>query len=84
MGNCLFSQGADDLSPLNESEGGSLPGEPTVTQQVSFKFKVVLVTYFLLVSKYILLYILFCIILTCFFKPPEKSSTCYATSPKNI
>ncbi|XP_004065740.1 RING finger protein 11 [Oryzias latipes] len=33
MGNCLFSQGADDLSPLNESEGGSLPGEPTVTQQ---------------------------------------------------
>uniref|UniRef100_A0A3P9M298 Ring finger protein 11a n=1 Tax=Oryzias latipes TaxID=8090 RepID=A0A3P9M298_ORYLA len=33
MGNCLFSQGADDLSPLNESEGGSLPGEPTATQQ---------------------------------------------------
>nr|XP_046267477.1 RING finger protein 11a [Scatophagus argus] len=28
MGNCLFSQGADDLSLLNESEGGSLPGEP--------------------------------------------------------
>ncbi|KAF3852238.1 hypothetical protein F7725_005593 [Dissostichus mawsoni] len=26
MGNCLFSQGADDLSLLNESEGGSLPG----------------------------------------------------------
>ncbi|KAF6718004.1 RING finger protein 11 [Oryzias melastigma] len=33
MGNCLFSQGADDLSPLNESEGGSLPGEPTAAQQ---------------------------------------------------
>lgn len=28
MGNCLFSQGADDLSLLNDSEGGSLPGEP--------------------------------------------------------
>lgn len=28
MGNCLSSQGADDLSLLNESEGASLPGEP--------------------------------------------------------
>lgn len=28
MGNCLFSQGADDLSPLHESEGTVLPGEP--------------------------------------------------------
>ncbi|TWW58515.1 RING finger protein 11a [Takifugu rubripes] len=27
MGNCLFPQGADDQSLLNESEGGSLPGE---------------------------------------------------------
>ncbi|XP_015247396.1 RING finger protein 11a isoform X1 [Cyprinodon tularosa] len=27
MGNCLFSQGGDDVSLLNESEGGSLPGE---------------------------------------------------------
>ncbi|XP_016124846.1 RING finger protein 11-like [Sinocyclocheilus grahami] len=28
MGNCLSSQGADDLSLLDESEGASLPGEP--------------------------------------------------------
>ncbi|KAM8843489.1 RING finger protein 11-like [Synchiropus splendidus] len=28
MGNCLFAQGSDDLSLLNESEGSSLPGEP--------------------------------------------------------
>lgn len=35
MGNCLFSQGADDQSLLNESEGGSLPGElPPADQQV--------------------------------------------------
>jgi len=36
MGNCLFFQGADDLSLLNESEGGSLPGEPPPPYQVSF------------------------------------------------
>lgn len=35
MGNCLFSQGADDLSLLNDSEGGSLPGEPPPPYQVS-------------------------------------------------
>lgn len=35
MGNCLFAQGTDDLSLLNESEGGSLPGEPSQPQQVS-------------------------------------------------
>lgn len=36
MGNCLFSQGADDQSLLNESEGGSLPGElPQAAHQVS-------------------------------------------------
>ncbi|KAM6972777.1 RING finger protein 11a [Aplochiton taeniatus] len=34
MGNCLFSQGADDLSPLHESEGANLPGEPPPTYQV--------------------------------------------------
>lgn len=34
MGNCLFSQGADDLSLLNESEGGSLPGESPPPYQV--------------------------------------------------
>lgn len=34
MGNCLFSQGADDLSLLNESEGGSLPGEPPPPYEV--------------------------------------------------
>ncbi|XP_028309016.1 RING finger protein 11a [Gouania willdenowi] len=28
MGNCLFSHGTDDQSLLNDSEGGSLPGEP--------------------------------------------------------
>ncbi|CAL8351083.1 unnamed protein product [Boreogadus saida] len=28
MGNCLYFQSADDMSPLNESEGSSLPGEP--------------------------------------------------------
>ncbi|XP_034385690.1 RING finger protein 11a [Cyclopterus lumpus] len=33
MGNCLFFQGADDLSLLNESEGGSLPGEPPPSYQ---------------------------------------------------
>ncbi|KAJ0032996.1 hypothetical protein NQD34_000103 [Periophthalmus magnuspinnatus] len=33
MGNCLFSQGADDVSLLNESEGGSLPGEPPPPDQ---------------------------------------------------
>ncbi|MEQ2214228.1 RING finger protein 11 [Xenoophorus captivus] len=35
MGNCLFSQGGDDLSLLNDSEGGSLPGEPPPPYQVS-------------------------------------------------
>lgn len=35
MGNCLFSQSADDLSLLNESEGGSLPGEPPPPYEVS-------------------------------------------------
>ena len=34
MGNCLSSQGADDLSLLNESEGASLPGEPPPPYQV--------------------------------------------------
>ncbi|CAL8332916.1 unnamed protein product [Merluccius merluccius] len=28
MGNCLFSQSGDDLSPLNDSEAAGLPGEP--------------------------------------------------------
>ncbi|KAJ3615275.1 hypothetical protein NHX12_018843 [Muraenolepis orangiensis] len=35
MGNCLFSQSADDLSPLNDPEGASLPGEPPPPYEVN-------------------------------------------------